>query len=52
MLNSYSLPSPIAEAPYHLNTSSDEYDLNFCYEVPASLISSGVELVPLIASDT
>lgn len=35
MLNTYKAAKPLAEADYHLKTTSEEYDVHFQYPVKA-----------------
>lgn len=50
MVNNFRTPQPLPQKEYFVSTSAEEYDFNFCFEVPSSLKSNGVELVPLIVS--
>ncbi|GAA5890347.1 hypothetical protein JCM8208_002787 [Rhodotorula glutinis] len=51
-LNRYKPPAPLPEAAWEERTPVEEYDLDFCYDLPSEAVlrSEGVRLVPLIPS--
>lgn len=51
MINNYTAPKPIEQHDYRLTESANDYDFNFCFEVPTILSTGDVSLEPLVVSD-